>query len=479
MLNINQENTEYITRKSSNIFEDELNFFLSNLDDKNSEHHYKLAIAYSNLYDDENAFYHLIKAYQIDNELFNQILDDLPTKFCHFLQLAKKIAQKMHEINPNSYKPYFAMALLAKNYLDYKTAIFFINEALKIAPARVTLYCVLSECYYAIGESYDAINSLMLALKVNKNHLMRKFILSRKHHLRKGNYKLGLAYFETRYHYWFYGSEVYLKLPIAILPDNSQTLHIYDEAGFGDRIVNARYYKILKQLNYKFIIYTESFMVNIYNNMTSIEKIEIGYLPHEVEELIYSMSLAYHLQTRIDNLPLPELDFKQSFVKEQNILSDKNCKIGFVWHANLNLGMNRSMNLELFLNITAPELHLYCFQIEFTKDEEELMNKRGNITILKPQITDWADTAGFLEQMDLLITIDSGIANLASALGMGNKLWVMLPLDADWRWYCTKTNYPPWHPDARTFRQNKFNDWGNVIDDVRTELNKFLEDWAP
>jgi len=51
---------------------------------------------------------------------------------------------------------------------------------------------------------------------------------------------------------------------------------------------------------------------------------------------------------------------------------------------------------------------------------------------LGPRLGDFADTAAVLEQLDLVITVDTAVAHLAGALG--RKVWVVMPFAADWRW---------------------------------------------
>jgi Tfp pilus assembly protein PilF len=86
--------------------------------------------------------------------------------------------------------------------------------------------------------------------------------------------------------------------------------------------------------------------------------------------------------------------------------------------------------------------------------------------------SDWLDTARALQDIDLLITVDTGIAHLAGALGI--PVWIMLPFVPDWRWG-VRGDTTSWYDSARLFRQPKRGDWGSVIRAVNGALSYALE----
>jgi hypothetical protein len=91
----------------------------------------------------------------------------------------------------------------------------------------------------------------------------------------------------------------------------------------------------------------------------------------------------------------------------------------------------------------------------------------GRVTDLTPAIGDMADTAALIEQLDLVIAVDTAVAHLAGALG--KPVWVMLPTDPDWRWMLGRED-SPWYPTMRLFRQARQGEWAPVIAAVRSAL---------
>lgn len=89
------------------------------------------------------------------------------------------------------------------------------------------------------------------------------------------------------------------------------------------------------------------------------------------------------------------------------------------------------------------------------------------IADLSPWITDLADTAAVIAQLDLVISVDTAVAHLAAA--MGKPVWLLLWRNADWRWGTDRVD-SAWYPNVRTFRQTARGDWTPVIEAVARAL---------
>jgi hypothetical protein len=82
-------------------------------------------------------------------------------------------------------------------------------------------------------------------------------------------------------------------------------------------------------------------------------------------------------------------------------------------------------------------------------------------------LVDFADTAAFLANMDLVICVDTAVAHLAGALG--KPVWLLLPTASDWRWLTDRAD-SPWYPTMRLFRQEVPGDWTTPIMRVAESL---------
>jgi ADP-heptose:LPS heptosyltransferase len=86
---------------------------------------------------------------------------------------------------------------------------------------------------------------------------------------------------------------------------------------------------------------------------------------------------------------------------------------------------------------------------------------------LTEELVDFADTAGLIANLDLVICVDTAVAHLAGA--MGKPVWLMLPFAPDWRWMLDRDD-SPWYPSVRLFRQLRAGDWGGVVGQIKAEL---------
>ena len=78
-----------------------------------------------------------------------------------------------------------------------------------------------------------------------------------------------------------------------------------------------------------------------------------------------------------------------------------------------------------------------------------------------------AATARILEQLDLVVTVDTAIAHLAGDAGL--PTWMLTPFVADWRWG-NHTSACHWYDSLVLWRQTQPGDWASAIPRLRDAL---------
>jgi ADP-heptose:LPS heptosyltransferase len=146
-------------------------------------------------------------------------------------------------------------------------------------------------------------------------------------------------------------------------------------------------------------------------------------------------------------------------------------KIGIVWAGNPDhtRDRDRSCSLADFAKLAdIPGLSFYSLQKGHNSIASDNPHIEMKIVNLDNELTDFADTAAVIANLDLVISVDTAVAHLTGAIG--KPVWTLLPFAPDWRWLL-KRNDSPWYPTMRLFRQNQPGDWTEVFEQVREELS--------
>ena len=109
--------------------------------------------------------------------------------------------------------------------------------------------------------------------------------------------------------------------------------------------------------------------------------------------------------------------------------------------------------------------------------EAELLEKKdhiwpsNNLSIYTSELHTFADTAALIDNLDLVISVDTSTAHVAGALG--KPLWLLNRFDSCWRWQIQKDR-TDWYPQARIFNQSMPDFWELVIADVKSQLTDLI-----
>ena len=101
-------------------------------------------------------------------------------------------------------------------------------------------------------------------------------------------------------------------------------------------------------------------------------------------------------------------------------------------------------------------------QAEHRSGDEAVLGS-GRVRDVSGDLEDFADTAGLIAALDLVIAVDTAVAHLAGALG--KPVWILLPSTPDFRWGLGSTG-TPLYPSARLFRQPSAGAWDEVVAEV-------------
>ena len=138
-------------------------------------------------------------------------------------------------------------------------------------------------------------------------------------------------------------------------------------------------------------------------------------------------------------------------------------KVGIAFAGNPNHRADRRRSIPADFAVTLPDLP----NLSFINLQHGGSSGPLSLPDLTSWMTDFAETAALIANLDLVVTVDTSVAHLAGALG--KPVWILLPHAPDWRWMLGRSD-SPWYGSARLFRQPIPGDWSSVLAQVMLEL---------
>ena len=260
-------------------------------------------------------------------------------------------------------------------------------------------------------------------------------------------------------------------------PASGRTILLHFEQGTGDTLQFRRYAPIVAAGGARVLLQVQRPLQRLVRGSvgSGIEVLADGDVlpPFDLHSPLLSLPLA--CATSLDTIPAPvpyvAVDPAIAARWRERIGQDGGRKIGLVWAGNPQHknDRNRSIALERLLPLLgAAETRWFSLQVG---------ERAGDLARLAPDpmvnladhLTDFAETAGAIDQLDLVITVDTAVAHLAGALG--KAVWILLPAVPDWRWLLGRSDCP-WYPTARLFRQPARGDWDCVVQALHGALEE-------
>ena len=313
--------------------------------------------------------------------------------------------------------------------------------------------------------------------------------------LDRGNWKRGLVDYEARIE--LKGAPLYPKFPIPMWkgePLDGKVLYVQKEQGMGDQILFSRYFKLIKDRWPTCKIYAgfEERFWNLFLEFRGIvEFLPRGTtwdLPEHGADMtrfdfgVYQASLPLLFGTTPETVP-PDSGLILRRARRQQALGTfpmpqtftRSLKVGIAWTGNPDQSRNnfRSIPFKQMMSLgESDRVTLFSFQV--FNDEITANGAQGLICDLGPDLEreGLVGAAEAMLSMDLIITVCTGTAHLAGALGV--PCWTLLCWDPYWIWLTgaggDARERSVWYPSVRLFRQKVPLVWDDVLDRVKDEL---------
>jgi Flp pilus assembly protein TadD len=364
---------------------------------------------------------------------------------------------------------------------QHQEAIDVATHALKLSPKNATTLLIRSNAHRALNELQESIADLRQAIALDPNNPELPYNLSFDLLLSE-QFEEGWQRYESRFQ-----TENFLKsTPQMVSPRwngtdslDGKTILVCPEQGLGDQIQFARYALVLLGMGAKVIMPVAPALVDIVQSMHPDVLVKSSLQPAsslpQHDYYIPLMSLLGIFKTDLNNIPYADRYITPDAAitaKWQARFANKSSKpqVGLTWsgsqlHVN---DHNRSMSLTQLAPLLNLDVDWHILQTEI-READEVLLPQTPLKDWRPELTSLHETAGLLDQLDLLITVDTSVAHLSAALG--KPTWIMLPYAPDFRWLLNRSD-TPWYPSVQLFRQSKPRNWESVTSQIVNTLTQ-------
>lgn len=294
--------------------------------------------------------------------------------------------------------------------------------------------------------------------------------------LKQGRWAEGWLRYEARY-------SPRLRERIVFVPElpfpqwrgeslDGRSILVWPEQGFGDQLQLCRYLPQLKARGAaRVTLVCPPPLAALFETLPGVDRVVPEGAPGPIEAhdcWTLLMSIPHCLGNAAGGIPdrLPYLRVPEPRrARWQGRIAPGGMRVGLVWRGSSAHALDAQRSLAGLYSLAplwrVPGVRFFSLQKGDGEDEAAAPPASQPLQALGGEIGDFADAAALLEQLDLLICVDTAIAHLAGALG--RPCWMLLPAWPDWR-YTPGRDDTPWYPGSlRLFRRGVGEGWDAVI----------------
>lgn len=300
-----------------------------------------------------------------------------------------------------------------------------------------------------------------------------------------GDWTRGLAEFESRWRIFPHEAARLTRLapPWRGCEDIAgKTVLLHHEQGYGDTLQFSRYVPLVAARGARVILAVPAGLRSLMSTLAGSPAIVSEGAPipaHDYHCALMSLPLAFGTTPSTVPAAIPYLhaDPQARAAWRARLGPARRPRIGLCWTGRRYPPVNapRDMALQTLLPMLSLDADFVCLQTELSEHERALLSGHENVSCHGEGLKDFADTAALVDNLDLVVTVDTAVAHLAGALG--KTVWLMNRFATCWRWLQSRAD-SPWYPSLRLYRQPRLGDWASVVDDVAAAARKFIGEYA-
>lgn len=392
--------------------------------------------------------------------------------------------ERLLAIQPDRIDARYAMGAILSAMDRDEEAIGCYRKVLEMVPDHVYALNNLGLLLREQGEIDQAVAAFQKAIEIKPDQPPPHWNLSHAL-LLTGNFESGWQEFEWRLKKddWQIANSRRCQVPLWSGESFAgKTMLVHDEQGLGDTIQFMRYLLMVKELGGNVIFEAQKPLMGLLEGFPGIDRLvpstADGFLPEGIDIYAPLLSLPAIFNTTVDTIPdtVPYLhaDTAKTNCWRERLQGDE-FKVGIVWAGrpeNPN-DRNRSCHLRNFEPLTNIR-GVRLIGIQLGEAAEQVNDLPAGMEVINfgPELENFTDTMGLIENLDLIIAVDTAVAHLAGA--MGKAVWLILTFAHHWPWLLERTD-SPWYPSMKIYRQKKKGDWAGIFKQAKMDLQALIE----
>jgi tetratricopeptide (TPR) repeat protein len=369
-----------------------------------------------------------------------------------------------------------------------------VNQSIALRGDFVEAYTNRGALFYRMQRVQDGLASYDQAMAIAPDdevlHNNKALLL-----LLSGEMAQGWSLYESRLKKaWSLGQKDAMRIAVSHWQGteslSGKSILLYDEQALGDTIQFCRYAPMVAELGGRVILRAQRPLIGLLESLGGVAHLVSNADPlPDFDHSCSLMSLPAAFGTTLVTVPgkVPYLKSPAGKTAEwkERLGARMRLRIGLVWSGGFRPNrpdlwtVNQRRNIPLAKLAALKDIPAKFYSLQKGQPAESDLTRLAEqgwdgptIIDYTSQLHDFTDTAALIENLDLVIAVDTSTAHLAGALG--KPVWMLNRFDTCWRWLMHRTD-SPWYPTMRIYRQPTMGDWDSAIDKVRVDLRNLYE----
>lgn len=395
---------------------------------------------------------------------------------------ARALLERVVAITPEDGVAWSNLGNIRFRQEDYTAAYKALLRATELAPEDANVWHNLALLCGRTGKYVPALKFLDKAEEFRKSPTITN---DRAHiYLAMGDLARGFEHYEARWELMRHLAPWDFRIPEWKGEDlDGKEILFHAEQGFGDTIMASRFARDLYARGAEVTVAVPAALVRLFSHQSwGVDVIDLDDLD-EIQARKFHFHSPMWSAMRWLGIEKNSIDSKPYMQAPESPTPRSGFfDIGICWASGRRGGSEdwrrRISNLEDWIPLAAnPRVRLVSLMKEPEFDLEiSTLGADALVENPRARLVDWAATAALINDLDIVITVDTAVAHLSAALG--RPTWMLSQFTPCWRWWeINSGSGRPWYQTMRIVKQTEPNGWKEQLSRVRADLEVALDNF--